>query len=265
MMAFRLCVQRYGRLPQELVVDHGSDFESVYFEALLAQCFITKIERPAAGPHAGAVIECLFGKTQTDFIQQLRGNTQASRIPRQMTREVDPRRLAVWTLERLTMHLRDYVHEYYDQMEHGTLFQSPREAYAQSMQLAGARDHRIISYSEAFLMPTRPTTRTGLAKISSSRGITVNGLQYWNERMHAKDIADSSVPVRFEPYDMGIIYAFIDGQWLECIADNYAQVHGRSELEFRLIFHESAWEATGAIFARMCLIPLYRPFYEKLV
>jgi len=38
-----------------------------------------------------------------------------------------------------------------------------------------------------------------------------------------------------------------------------------SELEFRLIFHESAWEATGAIFARMCLIPLYRPFYEKLV
>src|SRR5262249_34938834 len=33
MMVFRLCVQRYGRLPQELVVDHSRDFESVYFEA----------------------------------------------------------------------------------------------------------------------------------------------------------------------------------------------------------------------------------------
>src|SRR5712691_6483555 len=36
MMAFRLCVQRYGRLPQELVVDHGPEFGSVYFEALLS-------------------------------------------------------------------------------------------------------------------------------------------------------------------------------------------------------------------------------------
>jgi hypothetical protein len=36
-------------------------------------------------------------------------------------------------------------------------------------------------------------------------------------------------------------------------------------LVFRLIFCESAWEATGAVFVMMWLIPLYRPFYEKLV
>ncbi|MBV9259055.1 MAG: hypothetical protein JO215_13660, partial [Ktedonobacteraceae bacterium] len=39
------------------------------------------------------------GKTQADFVQQLRGNTQASKIPRLMTRAVDPKRLAVWTVE----------------------------------------------------------------------------------------------------------------------------------------------------------------------
>jgi putative transposase len=38
MMAFRLCVQRNARLPQEIVVDHGPEFGSVYFEALLSQC-----------------------------------------------------------------------------------------------------------------------------------------------------------------------------------------------------------------------------------
>lgn len=238
MMTFRLCVQRYGRLPQELVVDHGPDFNSVYFEALLAQCFITKIERPIAEPHAGAVIERLFGKTQVDFLQQLRGNTQATKVPRLLTREIDPKRLAVWTLERFTIQLREYVHEVYDQMEHSALFMSPREAYTQGMLLAGARSHRIIPYTDAFVMQTRPTTRTGAAKIHRSRGITVNGLQYWNERMHASDIAGHSVPVRFEPYDMGVIYAFIDGQWLECIADNYAQVHGRSEKEWDLILEE---------------------------
>jgi len=238
MMAFRLCVKRYGRLPQEIVVDHGPEFGSVYFEALLSQCFVTKINRPPQQPHFGSVIERIFGTTTSEFLNQLRGNTQASKVPRQMTREVDPKRLAVWTLERFAARLTEYVYEVYDVMEHPALFMSPREAYEQGMALAGARSHRVIAYSEAFLMQTRPTTRTGKAKMYRGRGITVNGLQYWHERMMASDIAGQSVPVRFEPYDMGVVYAYIDGQWLECIADAYAQVHGRSEKEWNLILDE---------------------------
>jgi putative transposase len=238
MMAFRLCVKRYGRLPQEIVVDHGPEFGSVYFEALLAQCFVTKINRPPQQPHFGSVIERLFGTTTSEFLNQLRGNTQASKEPRQMTREVDPKRLAVWTLERFAARLNEYVYEVYDVMEHPALFMSPRDAYAQGMELAGARSHRVIAYSEAFLMQTRPTTRTGKAKIYRGRGITINGLQYWHERMIASDVAGQTVPVRFEPYDMGVAYAYIDGQWLECVADAYAQVHGRSEKEWNLILDE---------------------------
>ena len=47
--------------------------------------------------------------TTSEFLNQLRGNTQASREPRQMTREVDPKRLAVWTLERFAARLSEYV------------------------------------------------------------------------------------------------------------------------------------------------------------
>ena len=54
----------------------------------------------------------------------------------------------------------------------------------------------------------------------------------------ASDVAGQTVPVRFEPYDMGVAYAYIDGQWLECIADAYTQVHGRSEKEWNLILDE---------------------------
>jgi putative transposase len=118
MMAFRLCVQRYGRLPQELVVDRSSEFQSVYFEALLSQCFVTKLERPSHQPHFGSVLERLFGTTTTELLNQLRGNTQATKIPRLMTQEVDPKRLAVWTLDRFTLRLTEYVTEVYDQMDH---------------------------------------------------------------------------------------------------------------------------------------------------
>src|SRR2546429_5119608 len=37
---------------------------------------------------------------------------------------------------------------------------------------------------------------------------------------------------------MSVVYAFVEGQWLECIADDFAQVHGRSEREWQLILEE---------------------------
>ncbi len=238
MMAFRLCVQRYGRLPQELVVDRGPEFGSVYFESLLTRCFVTKLDRPPQQPHFGSVIERLFGITTTELLNQLRGNTQASKIPRQMTPEVDPKRLAVWPLEHFARRLTEYVHEVYDQMDHSALGQSPHEAFEQGMTLAGSRAHRFIPYSEAFLLQTRPSTRTGVAKIHPARGITVNGLQYWHECMRSTHVAGRSVPVRYEPYDMGFAYAYIGDQWIECVADAFLQVHGRSEREWNLILEE---------------------------
>ncbi len=87
-------------------------------------------------------------------------------------------------------------------------------------------------------MLTRPTTRTEFAKVHPARGITINGLHYWNESMRKPSVAGRSVPVRYEPYDMGVAYTFLDGQWLECLADDYALVHGRSEREWDLILDE---------------------------
>ncbi len=265
MMAFRLCVQRYGRLPQELVVDRGPEFGSVYFESLLSRCFVTKLERPGQQPHFGSVVERLFGTTTTELLNQLRGNTQASKTPRQMTREVDPKRLAVWTLERFANRLSEYVHEVYDQMDHPALGQSPREAFEQGMLLAGTRSHRLIAYSEDFLMLTRPTTRVGTVKIHPSRGITVNGLHYWHESMRSTQVAGQTVAVRYEPYDMGVVYAYIGGQWLECIADAYGQVHGRSEREWNLILDEWREQQRQHAQKRISINgPLLAQFLQKL-
>jgi len=90
MMTFRVCVQRYQRLPHEIVVDRGAEFGSVYFETLLSRYFMTKKERPAHQPRFGSVIERLFGTSTTGVLNQLRGNTQASKTPRQITRALDP-------------------------------------------------------------------------------------------------------------------------------------------------------------------------------
>ena len=67
-MTFRLCVQRYQRLPQELVVDRGADFGSVYFETLLSRYFINQKRASAQQPHFGSVIERLFGTAMTQVL-----------------------------------------------------------------------------------------------------------------------------------------------------------------------------------------------------
>ncbi len=57
MMVLRICVQRYARLPQSVVVDGGREFHSVYFDSLLARYRCTKKTRPWAKPHFGSVCE----------------------------------------------------------------------------------------------------------------------------------------------------------------------------------------------------------------
>jgi putative transposase len=150
-------------------------------------------------------------------------------------------------------------------MDHPALGQSPREAFEQGMSLSGTRSHRLIAYSEDFLMLTRPTTRVGTVKIHPSRGITVNGLQYWHECMRSTQVAGQTVAVRYEPYDMGVVYAYIGGQWLECIADAYGQVHGRSEREWNLILDEWREQQRQHAQRRISLNgPLLAQFLQKL-
>jgi putative transposase len=73
------------------------------------------------------------------------------------------------------------------------------------------------------------------------------------------------VPVRYEPFDMSIVYAFVEGQWLQCTADAFLQVQGRSEREWQLILDE--WREQQRQHARSRVSidgPLLARFLEEL-
>src|SRR5579863_4525738 len=75
------------------------------------------------------------------------------------------------------------------------------------MQLAGMRTHRLIPYSEEFLILTCPNTRTKYAKLDAARGVVVNGLRYYHPLMRFSKEAGKPVEVRYEPFDMSRAYA----------------------------------------------------------
>src|SRR3989441_8738651 len=128
MMVMRLCVKRYGRLPTAITVDGGPEFQSVYFEQLLALYRVRKHQRPASEPRFGSPQERLFGSMETEFLYHLLGNTQALLEPRQMTKATDPRSLAVWTLPRLAERVQHWADEEYETMRHPALGMTPRQA-----------------------------------------------------------------------------------------------------------------------------------------
>jgi transposase InsO family protein len=133
MMILRECVKRHARLPQIVIVDGGPEFESTYFETLLARYECTKKTRPPAKARFGSVVERLFRVANTQFIYNLRGNTQITRNVRQVTRSVDPKEQAAWTLEGLHQRLCGYLFEVYDTIDHPALGQTPREAFCSRM------------------------------------------------------------------------------------------------------------------------------------
>ncbi len=233
----RLCVKRYGRLPTAITVDGGPEFQSVYFEQLLALYRVRKHQRPAAEPRFGAPQERLFGTMETEFLYHLLGNTQATQQPRVMTKATDPHRHAVWTLPALASRLGQWADEEYDTIRHPALGMTPREAYELSIQRDGERAHKHIEYDDTFCMATFPTTRKGTAKVEPGVGVRMNYLDYWCEAMRDATVEETQVKVRYDPFDVSIGYTRIDGRWRECITP-YTEFAGCSERELQLLTEE---------------------------
>lgn len=194
--------------------------------------------RPPAKPRFGSVCERIFGTANTQFVHNLKGNTQVTRLVRQVTQSVNPKGQAVWAFEELHRRLTEYAYEVYDTLHHPALGQSPREAYEAGLPRTGQRAHRLIPYDREFLVHTLPTTSKGTAKIAPGRGVKIHHLYYWSDAFRAPDIEKKPVAVRYDPFDAGNAYAFVNKEWTECHSEYFSIFRGRSDREVMLATQE---------------------------
>jgi len=234
LMTLRECVWRHSRLPQTLVVDGGPDFRSIYFEALLAYYSCTKLNRPWAKPRYGSVCERLFGTANTQFVHTLVGNTQITKQVRQVTKSVDPKHHALWTLGDLYEYFMTWAYDVYDQSQHPALGMTPREAFQKGLAHGGMRTHCTLDYDETFRFFSLPTTPKGTATVQPGCGVKINYLYYWSDEFRPATIEQTSVPVRYDPFNLGVAYAFVKDHWVTCISEYYLQFKDHSERELLL-------------------------------
>lgn len=233
MMVLRICVSRFGRFPETIMVDNGKEFKSVYFDTLLARFECTKKHRPPNLPKFSSIIERWFGTNNTQFINNLRGNTQITKHVRLVNSENNPKNLAVWTLDEFYEKFASgYCYGVYDQSQHPALVGlSPRETFVAGLARSGSRPHLIVEYDEQFRILTLPSTQKGIAKVQPGTGVRINYLDYWStdDSFLRPDIEGKQVPVRYDPFDWGTAYAYVGGQWVRCISKQYGKFQGCSE------------------------------------
>lgn len=238
MAVIREAVKRHGRIPKTIVVDQGSEFEGMYFEALLARLGTHKKSRPASTGRYGSVIERWFGINNKAFVHNLAGNSQALQKPRSMSPTHDPRTLACWTLQALNEALDLFVDDTYANLRHPALAMSPREAMNRGLAMTGARDHLLIPYTDDFVRLCMPTTPAGKAVVHSGRGIKIKGIQYWHAVFREPGIVGTKVPVVYDPFDVSRAFAYANGTWVPCRSEYQALFARRTEREVVAISQE---------------------------
>lgn len=235
MLLMRDCLRRHSRVPATVVVDRGSDFHCKYFDGFLARFSITKKSRPPQKARFGSLIERFFGVNNKQFVHNLRGNNKALQRPRQLSDTHDPRKRAVWNLKELLREMETYLFQVYGELEHPALGVSPNQAFQIGMARTGARSMRLIPMNDAVEMACMPSTKSGDSTVIPGKGVKIGPIYYRHALMRDPALARRKVPVRYDPFNLGIAYAYIDRQWRLCESEYSGLFQGKSEREIMII------------------------------
>ncbi|WP_159438174.1 TnsA endonuclease N-terminal domain-containing protein [Salimicrobium flavidum] len=235
MNAIRDCVRKHNRLPNSIVVDGGKEFNSIYFESLLAMHSIHKKERPPGRSRYGNVGERFFGTINELFIHNLEGNTKITKNVRQVTKSVNPKEKVVWKLELLIERMELWIEDVYHNKTHSTTFESPNERFNDSLRDSGVRERRYIPYDETFMIMTLPSPRRKTRKVHVGRGVKLNYAYYWCDAFRDGGVEEEDVEIKYDPYDISVCYVYVHGRWEKCFSEQYKILSGKTERELKII------------------------------
>ncbi len=99
----------------------------------------------------------------------------------------------------------------------------------------GPREFKVIPYDKKFRLLTLPFIKDCVAKVHPGKGILVNYLWYWCEEFADGAVENTSVKVRYDPYDISVVYVHIGKKLVRCQTKHqYARLKGRTHQEFEM-------------------------------
>lgn len=237
MMLLADIVRRYGRIPDAIIHDWGSEFKAKDFKYALTALSIARFVRPKSAPRFGSILERIFGTVTRELIDNIAGNTKLRKDVRMLTPSSDPSTHSGLWLADLYRGLEEFFFDTYDHRKHPTTLRTPREAYDASLIANGQRLHRIRRYDDvlSILMPTakgRPRT------IDPSRGIYANYRYYGHPALADLALSGNTTQVKPIPFDPGSVLAFLKGNWVICKSALSEELQQAPEIVRRCLYEE---------------------------
>lgn len=215
-MIVRECVRRHGRLPEGIVVDHGPEFQSVYFSALAAHCRVELIQRPPENPRYGSEAERIFGIFITQWLSMRPGYAPSNLNARAVSASHASRNLAELTIHDLLTELSMFI-DWYNAHPRGLHELPPSELSRRGMAQFSCSG-REIDFNQEFMIAT--AIESSDYKIDGSRGLHSGdtGLHYWHPSLNKAWAKRGRTEVRKEPEDPYRVYAKVENEWVTCLA-----------------------------------------------
>jgi transposase InsO family protein len=211
----RDCVRRHGRLPETIVVDNGTEFESVYFEVLLARYGVTKHERPTGDPRFGGQIESTFHTIREELIRSLQGSTSNDERGRNVSVSHRGQAQACWRLHQVYSAYENYFYEHFNLKVRGSNVCTANCHFDELLE-AFPFSGMPADFDEAFLVATAVPMDDAFT-VTHNRGITHHGRWFFHaDLMHVPN--GSRVKVLEDPWDDGCVYASVRDRWVPCLA-----------------------------------------------
>jgi putative transposase len=215
LMALYDMFKRFGRIPDTVITDWGSDFRSKALKLAMNALGIRHLFRPKSAARYGAVLERVFGVVHTRLLHNLAGNTKATKLVRTMTRSVDPKQHAGLFLYQIYDGLEEFFFSIYDSQAHPAWLRPPRDVFNDGMISGGKRTHQLIDVNDCLHL-LLPDARGGTRMIDDRRGIRVNYERYGSLALTDRTLRGRPVPVKLVPFDPGCVLAHVDGKWVYC-------------------------------------------------
>ncbi|MFC3679106.1 hypothetical protein [Bacterioplanoides pacificum] len=205
----RDCVRRHGKLPREILVDHGADLTSVYFRSLLAHYHVTHSLRPSGSARVGSDVERFFRQFIEEHLSQRPGFIAGIKNLRAIDRKKAPEKAAILTVEDLYTELSAYL-IYQSEKPIGTAAQSSSVVYEDTLK----RFPFIpipVELDQEFILAT--SVDAGSYRVDQQRGIHVRDLHYSCPELQLLRGVKTRTDIRIDPENPYMIFVLIQGCW----------------------------------------------------
>lgn len=216
MMLLRECYRRYKRLPLFLAVDHGPDFESVYFDSTLADLGMNKRRRPKCASRHGSIIERVFGTTESELIHTLAGNKQLQKLGRGQSTTHKSEKFAAWTPDEFHTRLKHYAYLHYPTIDRRGISETPQNRWDCSLRKFNEMPGIKVLSEASFFISTLPDADGNEFKTLRKNQLTFRHTTYvLSKKVTGYSGGKIKVRVKYNPYDYCYIWALVGGFWVK--------------------------------------------------